>query len=177
MNKRMVFSERETCNQDGCYIDPSLPADILIQLMLIHLDEQDLQLINRLSPLMKDDIFYIVEEYVNQLAISDSKSLQHINEFKNFLRSHIYELFSGRIDTDFINSRKKLALYHQKFGLELAGYFKCIAELFKYIFEKGNIIKLNDTNPSHLPRAITRIISFELMLVHLYMEKHSSLVS
>jgi len=97
------------------------------QLAQIHLTEQDLTIAKVIQPIIVQNIDEIVDYFYENIAneellmaIIDKNS--NIERLKQTLNRHITEMFSGRIDSEYIAQRSRIAVIHMRIGLEPKWY-------------------------------------------------------
>ena len=102
-------------------------SDIEKQIQMIGLTEEDLDLIHALQPVLNENLNRITDHFYSNLEkerllvkiINDHSS---IDRLKRTHQQHISETFSGVIDQNFIEKRKKIAHKHVKIGLPTKWY-------------------------------------------------------
>ena len=108
-------------------INVSSGSDIERQIQLIGLTEEDLDLIHSLQPYLNDKLTTITDYFYSKLEkekllikiINDHSSTDRL---KRSLQQHLSETFSGVIDQEFIEKRKRIAHMHVKIGLPTKWY-------------------------------------------------------
>ena len=97
--------------------------DLPNQLAIIQLGKRDLAIAKVIQPFFENHMNTIVDNYYNQ--IQKELSLQKIIEehsnverLKLSLRKHLYELFNGVINAEFVNHKNHIARVHVKIGLK-----------------------------------------------------------
>ncbi|MFK2825387.1 globin-coupled sensor protein [Bacillus sp. B190/17] len=108
------------------------------QLDMIHLTEKDLTTVKALQPLVEKNLDSIVTTFYdtiikqpNLLDIIQNHS--SVERLKKTLRQHIWELFNGEIDDEFINKRLRIAYVHVRIGLKTKWYMSAFQELFNLL--------------------------------------------
>lgn len=146
-------------------------SDILLnQVALIHLKEQDLITLSNLQPYVEEILEDVVSNFYHSLGANLElkdiiKRNSSIEKLKNKLKSHIYEMFAGVINQEYIEKRTRIALMHIKIGLKPKWYIGAFEAIY---FELSNLIfRLNLTNDDRLRaiQAINKIFNLEQQLV------------
>ncbi|MCZ8519267.1 MULTISPECIES: globin-coupled sensor protein [Paenibacillus] len=140
------------------------------QLNMIQFTEQDLRVIKMVQPLMAGQIDWIVQQFYDAVLkvgkleqiISDNSSVERLRQT---LKVHLTELFSGQIDRSFIEKRIKIALIHQRIGLEPKWYIGAFQNL-QNAFLKVIQTHVQDREESIVISGIvTKLLNFEQQLV------------
>lgn len=140
------------------------------QLKMINLSIEDLQIIHSIQPLIMRNIDEIIDTfYAKIIEVTHLKQMitEHstLDRLKNTLKGHIIELFSGRIDSEYIQKRLQIADVHQRIGLEpkwYIGSFQNLQDIFLSILYRNS----TDTQQGlFYGRVITKLLNFEQQLV------------
>lgn len=131
---------------------------------------EDLALLKNLQPFIARHIEEIVEAFYQKILLVPS--LNHIiqehstvNRLKQTLQTHIFEMFSGDINNEYIHKRLRVAHSHFKIGLLLKWYIGAFQQVLVEIMK---LINGMNWLPQHKEKAIlasSKIISFETQLV------------
>jgi len=130
-NSAILWLENYLSNQ----VVLSIQDDKVIEMMaLINLGENDLKVLKSIKP--------IIEEHIQELATAFYDSILKVRHLKeiieryssiskliNTLKLHILEMFSGEINTNFINKRRNIAKTHFRIGLDTSWYMGAIHHL------------------------------------------------
>ncbi|MEC1718234.1 globin-coupled sensor protein [Schinkia azotoformans] len=164
---------------DGEWLSKAKDMEVLInisdieikkQMDLIHLDVNHLKLIKALQPLIKKNIDVIIDSFYDSiLTVEDLKQIieKHstIEHLKNTLEKYLIQMFSGRIDDSFIESRKRVAKVHYDIELESKWYMAALQNIqisvMNLIFE--NIGGRHSIREFII--AFTILLNFEIQLV------------
>lgn len=110
-------------------------SDLEKQLQLLDLSEEDFALAQALKPYVQEDNKKIIDGFYDNLY--KNPDLVHIIEtnstvdrLKKTLRRHIVEMFTGEINEEFIERRKKIAQIHVRIGLTQKWYIASFEKLF-----------------------------------------------
>lgn len=146
-------------------------SDQLIeQLKLIDMSPEDLRLIQKLQPIIVENIDEIIAAfYTTILEVTALKGIitKHstIERLEGTLKAHIIEIFSGQINSAYIQKRLQIAEVHQRIGLEpkwYIGSFQNLQNTFLSIIYRY----MQDGQQSLIySRAITKLLNFEQQLV------------
>lgn len=164
---------------DGEWLSTARDMEVLInisdieikkQLDLVQLDVNKLKLIKALQPLVKENIDIIIDSFYDSiLTVEDLKKIieKHstIEHLKNTLENYLIQMFSGRIDDSFIESRKRVAKVHYDIELESKWYMAALQNIqisimnliFENIGGRHSIREFID--------ALTILINFEMQIV------------
>lgn len=164
---------------DGEWLSKAKDMEVLInisdieikkQMDLIHLDVNHLKLIKALQPLIKKNIDIIIDSFYDSiLTVEDLKQIieKHstIEHLKNTLEKYLIQMFSGRIDDSFIESRKRVAKVHYDIELESKWYMAALQNIqisvMNLIFENiGGRHSIRE-----FINAFTILLNFEIQLV------------
>ncbi|QED46161.1 globin-coupled sensor protein [Cytobacillus dafuensis] len=143
---------------------------ILLKIKMIDLTIEDLQIINQMQGLIKENIDRLVSDfYKTILQVEELKKIiekhSSVERLRSTLKTHLIELFDGKIDTDFIEKRLKVAKIHYYIGLKPAYYMGAFQNLQKTLFD---IIFENVPDRMEIKTiltAVTKIFSLEQQIV------------
>ncbi len=172
------FSNQDVI-MDGEWLSTARDMEVLInisdikikkQLDLVQLDVNNLKLIKALQPLVKENIDIIIDSFYDSiLTVEDLKQIieKHstIAHLKNTLESYLIQMFSGKIDDSFIESRKRVAKVHYDIELEPKWYMAALQNIqisiMNLIFENiGGRHSIRE-----FIHALTILLNFEMQLV------------
>lgn len=166
---KKVFGNLQALEKE-VVLDISGFIDLPNQLSIIHLEKRDLAIARIIQPYFENNMDEIVNSYYNQ--IQQENSLQKIitdnssvDQLKRTLRRHLYELFNGVIDTEFIKQRNRIAHVHVKIGLSTKWYVAGFQKIF-YSFSK--ILYQNIEDKDDLLEAInvvSKLLNLEQQIV------------
>src|SRR5690625_4422082 len=94
------------------YLNGELSSDLMKQIEMIHLTKDDLKIVMYLKPLIEKNITTIVNDFYANIEKTPSlikiiNKFSAIDKLKGTLTTHIIEMFSGKIDEQFIKKRKE----------------------------------------------------------------------
>ncbi|MBS4193068.1 globin-coupled sensor protein [Bacillus sp. FJAT-49705] len=159
----------ENINHTDGKIEVTVPH-ILLKIKMIDLTIEDLQIINRMQGLIKENIDRLVSDfYKTILQVEELKKIiekhSSVERLRTTLKTHLIELFDGKIDEDFIEKRLKVAKMHYYIGLKPAWYMGAFQNLQKKLFD---IIFENVPDGMEIKTilmAVTKIFSLEQQIV------------
>ncbi|MEH7254561.1 globin-coupled sensor protein, partial [Neobacillus niacini] len=144
--------------------------DLPNQLAIIQLGKRDLAIAKVIQPFFENHMDTIVANYYTQ--IQKERSLQKIIEdhssverLKRSLRKHLYELFNGVINSEFVNQRNRIAHVHVMIGLKTKWYMGAFQSLFHTF---SNLLQQNIEDKDELMEAInvvSKLLNLEQQLV------------
>ena len=150
-------------------IDLSEPQ-ALMQLAMIDLTERDLKLIHAFQPIVELHIDELVDSFYDTiLKVEELKSIiqshSTIDRLRTTLKTHMIELFSGKIDKGFLEVRLRVAKVHFHIGLQPRWYLSAFQNLQNSLFSLvyQNVQKQTDQQAFLL--AISKVLSFEQQIV------------
>ncbi|MGG1660534.1 globin-coupled sensor protein [Brevibacillus sp. NRS-1366] len=140
------------------------------QLSLIDLTEEDLAIAKALQPIITQNIEKIVDYFYEniekeQLLMKIIENNSTIQRLKQTLNRHIKEMFSGRIDSAYIEQRSRIAVMHMRIGLEPKWYMCAFQNLLVSIID---ILDDRIPDKKEFVRAIavvTKILNIEQQIV------------
>lgn len=152
------------------YIDVEGHQDVSQQIHMIHLTTKDLCMIRSLQSVIEEHLEDIVTNFYKNLAnraeLTDIINRQSsVDRLKKTLTKHIYEMFSGKINQDYIKQRTIIAHVHVRIGLEPTWYMCAFQDL---------LLSVNTIITPHMQTikeysdvmvAITKIFNLEQQIV------------
>lgn len=141
-----------------------------MQLKLTNMTKEDLAVAQCLKPYIEENIQEIMEKFYDN--IEQNPDLRAIinkhsstDKLKKTLRRHITEMFSGVLNTEFMEKRKKIAIVHLHIGLTQKWYIASFSSLFESF---ADVIYKNLTLPEDKALALrvcNRLLSLEQQVV------------
>lgn len=140
------------------------------QLEVIQLTKRDLAIGKVIQSFLQDHLDTLVSNYYEQLQreptlkkiINDYSSVEAL---KNTLKKHIFELFNGRINNEFLMQRNQVAHVHVKINLKTKWYMAAFQSIFSTLV---SILEQYIGNKNELLEAInvvSKLLNFEQQLV------------
>ncbi len=161
-------------------IDIDSNSDTARQMIMINLQEEDVKLLKAIQPLITQHIDEITASFYQ--TVLDVKVLEQIiknnstvERLKLTLRNHLIEMFSGNIDSEFIEKRLKIAKVHQAIGLEPKWYMGAFQNLQNALFDVVDRNINNHKESLRISKVISKLLNFEQQLVLEAYEKENML--
>lgn len=100
-----------------------LDKTIVHQMGMISLSEHELQVIQAVQPIIKENIDNLVETfYKTILEVPTLKEIikEHstVDRLRATLKTHLVEMFDGSINENYLEKRKRVARVHYHIGIE-----------------------------------------------------------
>ncbi|WP_338451227.1 globin-coupled sensor protein [Niallia oryzisoli] len=145
-------------------------AEVKKQLEMIGLTTDDLDVIHALQPFINEKLDMIVNQYYwsleqEQSLVNIIHDHSSIDRLKSTMKQHLLEMFSGVIDEEFIEKRKRIAFIHVKIGLPTKWYMAAFQNLLLSIISILVEQLPNKDNCHSAIIAVTKILNFEQQLV------------
>lgn len=152
-------SLQELIKQTNPIIEVQQGSELERQLNILELTLEDLAVAQVLEPLVEKGKKPIVDAFYSQLAcnpdlIATIERHSSIDRLKKTLENHIIGMFSGKLDVDFIQSRKAIAHVHVRIGLSQKWYIASFQQLFNGL---KNIVTANFKDVEDIMTAISVI--------------------
>lgn len=157
-------------NEKSVAITVNSNSDVSKILKMTSFTTYDLSAIQLLQPYVIQNIDKIVENFYLNLAYESSliKSIQEhstVDRLKKTLTNHLIQLFSGKIDADFVQNRHIIAHVHVRIGLQPKWYMLAFTNLTNSL---NQIVLENTTSKEEyavFSNAINKILSVEQVIV------------
>ena len=145
-------------------------SDILRQLKVIQLTENDLGVLQSFGELIKDQMNDVVNTfYATILEIPELKTmiLQHstVDRLRITLQKHMFSIFQGVINDQFVDIRLKVAKTHYRINLAPRWYLSAFQNLQNKFIELVYQNIADVAQQQQVILAMTKILSFEQQLV------------
>lgn len=124
---------------------------------LIGLTHEKLQLLSRLKSIIDDqldqivDIFYEIQTSSDEISllIGDADTLRRLRAAQ---RNYVLDLFSGHIDSVYVNNRLRIGMVHKRIGVEPKLYLSAVRTLksilyrtfANFIDDQAELLKANE---------------------------------
>ena len=110
------------------------------------------------------ELFYLQMLAVDEigLIIGDSDSLSRL---KSYQKKYVLDLFSGKYDSEYVNSRLRIGLVHKRIGVETKHYLSAMALLRKILVEWISLGCDDKESIPHILSALDKILNFDIQLV------------
>ena len=175
--KKTLHQERIEINSYQANIQVSKHPKLKQQLNMLKLTETDLKYLSAFQPYVEKNINDIVDSFYAVLGI-DSSLVKIINEhssverLKVTLKKHIYEMFSGIIDEQFIQKRKRIAHVHVYIGLPTQSYLAAFQNLNLSFMQYVQDYIPHTQDQLSILAAISKMLNLEQQLVLEAFEAH-----
>ncbi|KMY49883.1 globin-coupled sensor protein [Peribacillus loiseleuriae] len=144
--------------------------DVLIQMDMIQLTKRDLCIARSIQPVVKENLEEIVGNFYLNLEkqpglvriIQDNSSVERL---KKTLFRHIYEMFSGQINDEYIKQRNIIAHVHVRIGLQPKWYMCAFQDLQKSLIDLVTPIAETIEEYREIVLAITKLLNLEQQIV------------
>lgn len=145
-------------------------GSILNKLEMLHITEDELRIISAIQPIIKEHISLIVDSFYSTiLKVPELKQTieKHstVDRLRKTLHNHLIELFSGRIDDAFVETRFRVALVHYRIGLEPGWYMGAFQNLTDSLMGIMAETILDKSEFYKIMRAINKLLSLEQQIV------------
>ncbi|MGX2959519.1 protoglobin domain-containing protein [Peribacillus sp. JNUCC 23] len=144
--------------------------DVLTQMNMIQLTKKDLCIARSFQPLVKENLEEIVGNFYLNLEkqpglmriIQDNSSVERL---KKTLFRHIYEMFSGQINDEYIKQRNIIAHVHVRIGLQPKWYMCAFQDLQKSLIDLVTPMAETIEEYREIVLVITKLLSLEQQIV------------
>lgn len=151
-------------------LDTSNNTIIKKQIEMIQLTKDDLRYLKAFKHYVDLQIDDIVGSFYRSLDLERNlidiiNKHSSVDKLKVTLRRHICEMFSGEIDAEYFEKRKRIARVHVHIGLETKWYISAFQNLF---LDFLHLVQKSITHPEDqfkILAAISKILNFEQQVV------------
>ena len=175
--KKTLHRERIEIDSYQVKIEVSKHPKLKQQLNMLKLTDTDLKYLSAFQPYVEKNINDIVDSFYAVLGM-DSSLVKIINEhssverLKVTLKKHIYEMFSGIIDEQFIQKRKRIAHVHVYIGLPTQSYLAAFQNLNLSFMQYVQDYIPHTQDQFSILAAISKMLNLEQQLVLEAFEAH-----
>ncbi|BBI31019.1 globin-coupled sensor protein [Cohnella abietis] len=154
---------------DEALIDVS-NQQLTTQLKMIDLTSEDLRIIHAIQPMIVEHIDEIIEAFyttIVDVSVLKNIIIEHstVERLRGTLKQHIIEIFSGRINSEYIQKRLRIAEVHQRIGLEPKWYIGSFQNLQNTFLKIIHHYAQDNQQSLTYGKAITKLLNFEQQLV------------
>lgn len=140
------------------------------QLKIIHLTEDDLGLIHAFGEAIHSQLNDLVDSfYSTMLEVPELNDIitnhSTVERLRVILQNHMYTLFNGVIDDQYVEVRLKVAKAHYRIGLKQRWYLSAFQNLQNSFFDLVYEHVKKEENQKVLIYAMSKVLSFEQQLV------------
>lgn len=140
------------------------------QLKIIDLTEHDLRIVKAIEPILQQNMNIVIDSFYEAiLTIPELSNLLHKHSnperLKKVLQGHMFMVFSGKIDSTFLESCTKIAKAHIHIGLK-SEWFLCA--FHRIISSINHIIDQEVSDPTEKFQAFAsalKVLTFEQQLI------------
>lgn len=162
-----LFAEKSSAHGN---IDPALDEDVLARLEMIKLTDEDMAVLQRIKPLMEPHLQAVIDDYYASLIkVSKLKAIIYmhssVERLKGTMRRHLLEILDGRIDPSFMEKRLRIAMMHNKIGLEPKWYIAAFEKLQSSFMEHLDQELKTSADRQQAMEAISKMFNFEQQVV------------
>ena len=172
----MFFNKKKNDKQvvDWHTIDVKLVltenAAVKKQIQMLGLTVEDLKHLKVFKPQVDENIDRIVDTFYNNLGMEQSlvdiiNQHSSVDRLKVTLMRHICEMFSGVIDTEYFEKRKKISRVHVHIGLKTKWYIGAFQSLLIDFIQLVQDHIEDDDQRFRTIAAISKILNFEQQVV------------
>ncbi len=175
--KKTLHRERIEIDSYQVKIEVSKHPKLKQQLNMLKLTDTDLKYLSAFQPYVEKNINDIIDSFYAVLGM-DSSLVKIINEhssverLKVTLKKHIYEMFSGVIDEEFIQKRKRIAHVHVYIGLPTQSYLAAFQNLNLSFMQYVQDYIPHTQDQFSILAAISKMLNLEQQLVLEAFEAH-----
>ena len=175
--KKTLHRERIEIDSYQVKIEVSKHPKLKQQLNMLKLTDTDLKYLSAFQPYVEKNINDIIDSFYAVLGM-DSSLVKIINDhssverLKVTLKKHIYEMFSGIIDEQFIQKRKRIAHVHVYIGLPTQSYLAAFQNLNISFMQYVQDYIPHTQDQFSILAAISKMLNLEQQLVLEAFEAH-----
>ena len=168
--KKTLHQERIEINSYQVTIELRDNSQLRKKVEMLNLTAADLKYLCAFQPYIKENIDNIVDSFYDGLGM-DSNLVKIINDhstverLKVTLKKHIYEMFSGVIDEQFIEKRERIARVHVYIGLPTRSYLSAFQNLNLSFMQYIQDYIPNAQDQFRILAAVSKILNLEQQLV------------
>ena len=175
--KKILHRERIEIDSYQVKIEVSKHPKLKKKLNMLKLTDTDLKYLCAFQPYVKKTINDIVDSFYDVLGmdlnlVSTINSHSTVEKLKVTLRKHIYEMFSGVIDEEFIQKRERIARVHVYIGLPTQSYIAAFQNLNLSFMQYIQQYIPNVQDQFSILAAISKMLNLEQQLVLEAFEAH-----
>ncbi|WLR52086.1 globin-coupled sensor protein [Bacillus tianshenii] len=152
------------------HIEVSGKSELTKQIEMIGLTKEDLAVSKWLYPCVAPHIEKMVESFYKNLEneqhlvdiITKHTTVEHL---KSTLKAHIDEMFSGKINSEYINQRTRIAQAHVRVGLVPKWYMCAFQDLMMSILEAVSQSLHSKDEYEEAIKVLTKLVALEKQIV------------
>lgn len=160
----------ESSKEMNVVLDELQQMDLTLQLQISKITAQDLSVAKILQPIIKDNIETIIDAFYDNLSLVPEligiiETNSSISRLKQTLKRHVIEMFSGEINQNFIDKRRRTARVHVHIGLKPKWYIASFQEIFFQISKLLADTYKDKENFLHAIQVTNKLLNFEQQMV------------
>ncbi len=145
-------------------------AELEAQLEMIALSEEELRILAVFKPMIEVRIDEIVDSFYQAVLQVDKldriiRENTTVERLARAMKTHLTELLEGKMDWAFIEKRTKIALIHERIGLEPKWYLSAFQNLQNGFIDAVVSQVRNKDDMVAVNRVLTKLFNFEQQLV------------
>lgn len=139
----MFFSKKKTpllfTELEKVKVDFNLPKELKTQVAMIGLTETDIKRLHVLQPIVDKYIDVLVENFYDTITKEPSlieiiEKHCNVERLSLTLNKHVLQIFSGEVNEEYVNHRKRIAHVHVRIGLGTKWYLNAFQHLMNTIY-------------------------------------------
>lgn len=175
--KKTLHQERIEIDSYQVKIEVSKHPKLQKQLNMLKLTDTDLKYLCALQPYIEKNISDIIDSFYDVLGMDSSlvgiiNNHSTVERLKVTLKKHIYEMFGGVIDEEFIQKRERIARVHVYIGLPTQSYIAAFQNLNLSLMKYVQEYIPHAQDQFSILTAISKILNLEQQLVLEAFEAH-----
>lgn len=161
----LLFEDLETVK-----VDFRLPSELSTQVSMIGLTELDIKRLHSLQPIIQKHADGLVGNFYDTIMKESSlmkiiDQHSHVDRLRKTMYNHIIQIFSGNVNEEYVQQRKRIAHVHVHIGLGTKWYVNAFQQLMNSIVK---VLYQEISNKDELYEAVSslqKIFSLEQQLV------------
>lgn len=142
-SEKMFFSKKKTpllfTELEKVKVDFNLPKELKTQVAMIGLTETDIKRLHVLQPIVDKYIDVLVENFYDTITKEPSlieiiEKHCNVERLSLTLNKHVLQIFSGEVNEEYVNHRKRIAHVHVRIGLGTKWYLNAFQHLMNTIY-------------------------------------------
>lgn len=157
-------------HQEQGTISRNIHTELLQQMDMIQLSESGMGLMRSIKPYIEKNADAIVDQFYSSiLGVEKLNRIitthSHVERLRTTLRNHLLEMFDGVVDEHYVAKRARIAMIHQKIGLEPKWYLAAFQKLQHGIYQALEQVSMDNDQRLRVERDIAKLLSFEQQIV------------
>lgn len=168
--KKKLNFESSSLDKLEVKLDIPESSDLARQMEIINLNKRDLQLVKALQPVIEKNVEAIAEKFYSTITAQPNlneiiQTHSSVERLKKTLRRHVLEMFSARIDQNYLEIRYRIAHAHVRVGLDTKWYIGAFQVLYDAF---SSLARTQIDDPDLLNEtlnAISKLLNLEQQIV------------